>query len=435
MSSRSPPRSRRFVCSFLSIPQLSLGVHYLYLNGTLTVGDANNTIDLKIFFGHDKVFHNIQYVNTLGTDLEILSVEVSSSNLGLQYPSSRLLSSPDGASSFLGTLHYDPTEEYDACRSLLCDVLPARGMFGTELAQLPSEPSASMLDRCSKQKAVYQRASDSYESETLSFASISLSPTRRIRTNYAGSIDVHIHIYPKLVNLLHNPRHTLSSMISKGLFTLLSDLGFPLDWHAQTPSCSRHYRHVHGVEVDESLFYAYHAGPKHDGESLHCADLKESRSLSFDNAQHAIVQGQDVVLFSDTVLGTARTLTLTLFNPLEYPVLVRLAAAPDTREIAGFLPSNRSESIAIDAEAVLEGTIPSNGRLVLGPLTFTPTNLGVFSEYFMLFNNYTGLQPRICSISALSLVLLAGRCVEQPILIGDSAGLLNEVSPVSPFHG
>ena len=206
---------------------------------------------------------------------------------------------------------------------------------------------------------------------------------------------MHIHIYPKLVNLLHNPRHALSSMIGKGLFTLLSDLGFPLDWHAQTPSCSRHYRQVHGVEVDEALFYGYHAGPRHDGDSLHCSDLKESRSLSFDNAQHAIVQGQDVVLFSDTVLGTARTLTLTLFNPLEYPVLVRLAASPATREIAGFLPSNRSESIAIDPEAVLEGTIPSNGRLVLGPLTFTPTNLGVFSEYFMLFNNYTGLQPRI----------------------------------------
>lgn len=143
-------------------------MHYLYLNGTLTIGDANNTIDLKIYFGHDKVFHNIQYVNTLGTDLEILGVEVSSANLGLQYPSSKLVSSPDGAPSFLGTLYYDPTEEFDACQTLLCNVLPSRGMFGTEFAQLPSVPSVNMLNRCTNQKASYQHATDSYGFETLS---------------------------------------------------------------------------------------------------------------------------------------------------------------------------------------------------------------------------------------------------------------------------
>lgn len=149
-------------------PQLSLGVHYLFLNGTLAVGDANNTIDLKIFFGHDKVFHDVHYVNTLGADLEILGVEVSSSHLGLQYPSSQLLSAPDGAAQFLGTLSYDPSEAYDACRALLCDVLPLRGMFGTALAELPAAPSPALLDRCARQKAALQRAADSVASETLS---------------------------------------------------------------------------------------------------------------------------------------------------------------------------------------------------------------------------------------------------------------------------
>lgn len=181
-------------------------------------------------------------------------------------------------------------------------------------------------------------------------------------------------------------------MIGKGLFTLLSDLGFSLDWHTQNPSCSRHYRQVNDVEVDESLFYGYHAGQLREGDSMHCSDLKESRSMSFANAQHVIVQGQDVVLFSDTVLRTTRTLSLTLFNPLKYPVLVRLAPYKEEREVTGFLPSNHSEFIALDPDATIEGTIPSNGRLTLGPLVFAPTNLGVFSDYFMLINNYTGLE-------------------------------------------
>lgn len=288
-----------------------------------------------------------------------------------------------------------------------------------------------------------------------------------MRTDVAGPIDVRVRIAPQLVNLLANPRHALSSLIGKGLFTLLADLGFALDWHAQAPSCSRHYRPVRGVQVDEALFFDYHAGVRAEGDAPHCSDLKEARAASFPNAQHVVAQGQDVVLFSDTVLGTARTLSLTLFNPLEYPVLVRLVPDASEHAIPGFLPSNRSDCITIDSDhfhdsdsnysdssdsnydssdsddsdsggsagAVLEGTIPSNGRLVLGPLRFAPTRLGVFSAYFMLLNNYTGLQPRRLPRRSSPLVLLAGRCVEQPILLGDAVGLVNEVSPVSPFEG
>ena len=250
----------------------------------------------------------------------------------------------------------------------------------------------------------------------------------RILTNYAGTIDVHIHIHPVIINLLQNPYHTYTSLIGKGLFAALTDLGFLLDWHTQNPSCSRHYRKVQDVEVDQFLLYKYHANQRSESSSRRCSDLKDSKSTSFDNGQQVVVQGQEVILFSDTVVGTSRTLFFTLYNPLEVPILVRLVShlANDVPE--GLLHTNHSDCILTEPNSILEGTIASNGQLVLGPLRFAPKELGIFSQYFMLMNNYTGLEPSWCAFLSLFLVLIAGRSIEQPILLGDTKGLIRDVS-------
>ena len=90
----------------------------MFLNGSLSIGN-NNTVDLKVFFGHDRVHYNLNYVNTLSTDLQIKGIEVSSKSMFLQYPSPQLLSSPEKQSVYLGTLTYDPTEEFNSCIVLL----------------------------------------------------------------------------------------------------------------------------------------------------------------------------------------------------------------------------------------------------------------------------------------------------------------------------
>ena len=74
------------------------------------------------------MFHNVQYVNTLQSDLTIQSVEVSSPYLGFQYPSAVLHYDPmkPNAPFFFGTLSYDPVEEYKACNTLLCNVVPGK---------------------------------------------------------------------------------------------------------------------------------------------------------------------------------------------------------------------------------------------------------------------------------------------------------------------
>lgn len=115
------------------------------------------------------MFHNVHYVNSLQGSLTVQSVEVSSRYLGFQYPAVTLQHDPidPDASFFFGTLSYDPSEEYKACKTLLCHVLPAKHAYGTSLGMLPQTPSATMLQRRVKQKSFHEKVIESYESETL----------------------------------------------------------------------------------------------------------------------------------------------------------------------------------------------------------------------------------------------------------------------------
>lgn len=110
-------------------------------------------------------------MNTLQGSLTVQSVEVSSPYLGFQYPSITLQHDaidPE-ASFFFGTLSYDPSEEYRACKTLLCHVLPAKHAYGLSLNMLPSNPTATMLQRRVKQKNFHEKVAESYESETLAY--------------------------------------------------------------------------------------------------------------------------------------------------------------------------------------------------------------------------------------------------------------------------
>ena len=128
-------------------------MQYHFLNGSLSVGN-NNTIVLKVFFGHDVVYRTVQYTNTL-LDLSISGVEVSTNSLGLQYPSPTLFASKEGKAGpfYLGTLSYNATADYAACKSILCSVLP----------------SPAMIEQRMKQKELYHSLKDQYAEEELTW--------------------------------------------------------------------------------------------------------------------------------------------------------------------------------------------------------------------------------------------------------------------------
>ena len=134
---------------------MSLHVQYNFLNGSLAVG-ANNTVLMKVFFGHDVAYRTVQYTNTL-MDLAIRGVEVSTNSLGLQYPSPTLFAGKEGAATpfYLGTLSYNATAEYDACKSVLCALLPAQHAVDTSFDALRVLPSAAALRRRLQRKQEY----------------------------------------------------------------------------------------------------------------------------------------------------------------------------------------------------------------------------------------------------------------------------------------
>lgn len=358
----------------------------MFLNGSLSIG-TNNTVDLKVYFGRDKVHYNLNYINTLGTDLQIKGIEVSSKNMFFHYPKSSLTSSSEKQSIYLGTLTYDPTEEYNACRSLLCHILPAKNAHGVELNQLPSSVSFSMLQRRSKSKQYYQEMATSYESETLS-----------IKTDVAGILNVDIHIHPVVLNLFYDPRHQVTGLLSKSLYTLLDSLGFYIDWfNTRQSSLPQHYRYIPTVQVDQELFFGYYTnGPM--SYSYRTNDLCDVKALSIRNGQHLTINGQDIHFFTDTVVNTSHSSMIPLYNSLEVPILVRLVSYSDGEYPSDYLRTNCTNSFHIPDSAVLEAVIPPNGKVELGPLVFTPSVLGICSSYMFIVNNYTSLEPRTISL-------------------------------------
>ena len=354
----------------------------MFLNGSLSIGN-NNTVDLKVFFGHDRVHYNLNYINTLNTDLQIKGIEVSSKSMFLQYPNSHLLSSPDSQSVYLGTLTYDPTEEFNSCRNMLCHILPVKNVHGTDLEQLPSSVSLSMLQKRAKAKQYYYEMENQYESEVLS-----------IKTDLAGVLNVNIHIHPVVLNLFNDPRHQLSGILSKSMYTILDSLGFSLDWfnhlHSSPP---RHYRYFPSIQVDQELFFNYYV-KGFASYSYHTKDLCEIKALSIKNGQHVTVYGQDVHLFGDTVVNTSHSSTIPVYNPLEVPLLVRLVTYPEGELPSTYIRTNCSDVFTVSESAVTEAMIPPNSKVELGPILFAPTDLGVCSSYFFIVNNYTNLEPR-----------------------------------------
>ena len=218
-----------------------------------------------------------------------------------------------------------------------------------------------------------------------------------------------------VVNFFLDARHRTTALLSKGLFGALSALGFALDWHSAAQSrVSRRYHTVPGVQ----LFFAAYGDPGAARRQL--ADLQESKSRSIANGQYVSVQGRDVVFFANTVVGTERLLFLTLHNPLEYPVLLRLTDAGSMGDVLsdGLLPTNGSACIRVATEAAREAVLAPNGHALLGPLVFRPTAEGTFSHHFVVMNNYTGLE----------VVTVAGRSIEQPLLLRDAAGTMKTVA-------
>lgn len=142
-------------------------IQYNFLNGSLGVG-TNNTVVMKVFFGHDVAYRTVQYTNTL-MDLAIRGVEVSTDSLGLQYPSPTLYVSKEGASTpvYLGTLSYNATAEYDACRSVLCSLLPSRYNADSSFEMLRAPPSTAALRRRLQLKQQYFARQGEYVREEL----------------------------------------------------------------------------------------------------------------------------------------------------------------------------------------------------------------------------------------------------------------------------
>ena len=106
----------------------------------------------------------------------------SSSNLLLQYPHSSL-STSEKESFYLGTLTYDPSDDYTTCKDLLCHFLPVKSSQEMELEDLPSSISLSMLQNRVKSKQYYQEMNHQQQHiESL-----------LIKTDLAGEIVVNIH--------------------------------------------------------------------------------------------------------------------------------------------------------------------------------------------------------------------------------------------------
>ena len=229
-----------------------------------------------------------------------------------------------------------------------------------------------------------------------------------------------------VVNLFLDSRHRSGSVLSRSLYTFLTSLGFSLDWHGPAQSKhSRRYRPVEGVSLDEDLFFDYYGGEGHAEGARHLfSDLQDVKSRSIQNGQYVHVNGYDVLCVTSTVVTTERSVFISLHNALEYPVLVHLAEV-DARAIpAHMVATNRSEMIEIAPGAVREGMIPSNGHLQLGPILFKPTEIGAFSRYFAIMNNYTGLE----------MLLVAGKSISQPILLRDATGVVEQVVAVTGFE-
>ena len=230
-------------------------------------------------------------------------------------------------------------------------------------------------------------------------------------------IEVEVRIRPTIVNLLKDPRHQRGHLISRGIYGVLDTLGFLVDWHGSRPSgTQRKYRDMVEVDVDQEQLLAYYAAS--DDESVdysqphRVTELLDMRSSSIRNGEH--------------VVNTTRSLFVSLYNPLEYPVIVHLTDYTDSLP-EGLLPGNQSDFFSLAEEGSYEGLIPPSGKLSLGPVFFHPTEFGTFSHYFVIMNNYTGLEPSIRVSVESNLVLLAGRSILQPILLRDSVGYLEKV--------
>ena len=116
---------------------------------------------------------------------------------------------------------------------------------------------------------------------------------------------------------------------------------------------------------------------------------------------------------------------LTLHNSLEYPVLVRLADIGNTELIRDVLLATLGpEAIHIAPSAVREAVLAPNGHVQLGPLVFHPTTEGMFSHHFLIMNNYTGLE----------VVTVAGRAIQQPLLLRDATGVMKTVAVSITAH-
>lgn len=148
-------------------------------------------------------------------------------------------------------------------------------------------------------------------------------------------IEVEVRIRPTIVNLLKDPRHQRGHLISRGIYGVLDTLGFLVDWHGSRPSgTQRKYRDMVEVDVDQEQLLAYYAAS--DDESVdysqphRVTELLDMRSSSIRNGEHVLVQGHDVILFANTVVNTTRSLFVSLYNPLEYPVIVHLTDYTDS---------------------------------------------------------------------------------------------------------
>ena len=216
-------------------------------------------------------------------------------------------------------------------------------------------------------------------------------------------------------------RHRRGHLISRGMYSVLDALGFTVDWHGSKPSgTQRRYREMEEVEVDQDQLLAFYAAVDDDSVDYslnhRITELRDSRSSSIHNGEHVFVQGQDVILTANTVVGTRREFYVSLFNPLEYSVLVRLIDYTESLP-EELVPCNQSKFFSFSENGKLEGLILPSGHLQLGPLVFSPMEPGTFAHYFVIMNNYTGLEP----------VMVAGCSILQPLLLRDGAGYLDKV--------
>lgn len=345
---------------------------------------------MKILFGNERVHYNLQYVNTLGVELEIKGIEVSSSNLLLQYPHSSL-STSEKESFYLGSLTYDPSDDYTNCKDLLCHILPIKNTQEMELQDLPSSISLSMLQKRVKSKQYYQEMNHQQQHiESL-----------LIKTDLAGELTVNIHIHPVLLNLFMDPRHQISHLLSKSLYSIIDRLGFSIDWYGnQQAPLSQHYRQIPSIQLDQEDFFQYHMKST-SSYSYRVKDLCDIKALSIKNGQYLSIDGIDLHFFTDTVVNTSHSTTIPIFNPLDSPLLVRLVLSEDKNYPSEYIPTNCTDAFSLASPSLLEAIIPPNGKVELGPILFHPTELGVCSTYIFIINNYTSVESCMFLLSLL----------------------------------